>query len=96
MPKYLLLATVLIMTACHHDHDAAGPAERAGHGVDTAAQKTGEALEGAAQKTGDAVTRATKATGRAFERAGNKLSGDGETREQEKPAPELKPPADDK
>ncbi len=100
MPKSLLLPTLLLITACHHDRDAAGPMERAGKGVDSAADKTGTALQGAAEKTGDALTRATRATGRAFERAGSKLQGKGSepapaspkpTETTSKPAPVLSP-----
>jgi len=74
MSKTALL-TLLLLAACHHDHGAAGPMERAGKGVDTAAEKTGTALEGAAVKTGHALDSAGHATGRAFERAGSKLQG---------------------
>ena len=75
MMSRTLLFTLLFVAACHHDHGAAGPMERAGKGVDTAAEKSGTALEGAAVKTGDALTTAGHATGRAFERAGDKLQG---------------------
>lgn len=71
-----MLGTLLLVTACHHDRDAAGPMERAGRGVDKAAAKTGTALEGAAVKTGEALDKAGHATGRAFERAGQKLKGE--------------------
>lgn len=78
MPKTTLLS-LFLFAACHHDHGAAGPMERAGKGVDTAAEKTGTALEGAAEKTGEALTTAGHATGRAFERAGDKLQGKSST-----------------
>jgi hypothetical protein len=84
-----ILGTLLVVTACHHDRDAAGPMERAGRGVDKAAEKTGTALEGAAVKTGDALDKAGHATGRAFERAGQKLQGEpsGDAQRATTPAP---------
>jgi hypothetical protein len=73
----IILMTLLLAAACHRDHDAAGPMERAGRSADTAAEKTGTALQGAAHKTGDALNDAGHATGRALEKAGSKLEGKG-------------------
>ncbi len=64
---------LLLLVACHHDKDAAGPAERAGRGIDRAADKTGAAFHRAAVKTDEAAHRAVRATGEAFEKAGKKL-----------------------
>ena len=90
----LWLACALLASACHKEHPAEGPFERAGRGVDTAAQKTGEALE-----------RAGQATGKAFKGAGTDLGVRGSpdrksdskvTSEPSKPAPESpKSPADE-
>lgn len=66
-------AALLLLSGCHDDKPAKGPAERAGQGIDRAAQKTGEALHHAAVKTDEAASRAVRATGEAFERAGKKL-----------------------
>lgn len=66
---------VALATACHHNKDADGPAERAGKSVDRAAEKTGEALHKAAVKTDEAAHKAVTATGNAFEKAGQKLKG---------------------
>lgn len=69
----LLGAALLLLVACHPDKDAAGPAERAGKGVERAAEKTGAALHRAAVKTDEAANKAVRATGEAFEKAGKKL-----------------------
>jgi hypothetical protein len=64
-----------LVSACHDNKQAEGPAERAGKHVDNAAQKTGAALEKAAEKTDEVAHKAVTATGEAFEKAGQKLKG---------------------
>lgn len=57
----LLLSTVLAslsLLACHHDHPAEGPAERAGKHIDNAAEKTKEGVGNATEKTGEALEKA--------------------------------------
>ena len=88
-----ILGTLLVVTACHHNRDAAGPMERAGRGVDKSAEKTGTALDRAAVKTGDALDKAGRATGRAFQRVGQKLQG--EPTANDRPAPSNSPKAPD-
>jgi len=66
-------AALLLLVACRTDKDAAGPAERAGKGVDRAAEKTGAAFHRAAVKTDEAAHKAVRATGEVFEKAGKKL-----------------------
>ncbi|MEO9234190.1 MAG: hypothetical protein ABI421_12710 [Polyangiaceae bacterium] len=41
-----LLATAALTSACHHDQDARGPAEKAGAAVDHAAEKTKDTVKG--------------------------------------------------
>lgn len=64
-----------LVSACHDNKQAEGPAERAGKHVDNAAKKTGAALEKAAEKTDKAAHKAVTATGEALEKAGQKLKG---------------------